>query len=312
MNRLRQEREKGHACVYGSCTRPSLRSTARSAGSTELEMLNGQVRDLPTTQQELLGLIRDVEVSTGLYTSLLTTAQELARREGWHGRQRAGHRLRRHANTSPVKPSKSQIILISTAAGRLRRRRRPRLRKALQAGVDDPDLIEKAGQSSCLRDDLAQQETARMHRDLKAKQASKRNTRRRRAERSRDREPEEPQDGAAFRHDGRQEQLHHDRRAQPGGRQVVRQRQPGGRPDQQRQESPADRRRPCAAATSTSISAFPARERSVRIHQRPDPDRRCAARNVGARPHADSRRVRFRRTRRSCCCISDSTTASAC
>ena len=43
----------------------------------ELNDLNSQVRELPNTQQEVLRLVRDAEVSTALYTSLLNTAQEL-------------------------------------------------------------------------------------------------------------------------------------------------------------------------------------------------------------------------------------------
>ena len=41
----------------------------------EIAELNEQVRDLPNTQQEVLRLVRDVEVNTQLYTALLNTAQ---------------------------------------------------------------------------------------------------------------------------------------------------------------------------------------------------------------------------------------------
>ncbi len=47
------------------CIRPSSLWTGRSSRlNAELDDLNAQVRDLPTTQQEVLRLIRDVEVTT--------------------------------------------------------------------------------------------------------------------------------------------------------------------------------------------------------------------------------------------------------
>ena len=68
LNQLRQEREK--VTLAFTEMHPTVVALDRQIGrlNAELDMLNGQVRDLPTTQQELLGLIRDVEVEHGACT----------------------------------------------------------------------------------------------------------------------------------------------------------------------------------------------------------------------------------------------------
>ena len=77
LNELRQERDKvtqtftpAHPMVLALD-----KQIERSQG--ELIQLNDQVRELPNTQQEVLRLVRDTEVNTVLYTSLLNTSQEL-------------------------------------------------------------------------------------------------------------------------------------------------------------------------------------------------------------------------------------------
>jgi tyrosine-protein kinase Etk/Wzc len=110
--------------------------------TVELSDLNAQVRDLPTTQQELVRLIRDVEVNTALYTSLLDTAQELrVVKAGTVGNVRVID----YAVTPsyPVKPSRIRILLLSLVLGVVAGVAAAFARKALRVGVDDPDLIEK-------------------------------------------------------------------------------------------------------------------------------------------------------------------------
>jgi tyrosine-protein kinase Etk/Wzc len=77
LNELRQEREK--TTLAFTEAHPTVIALDRQIErlNGELRQLNDQVRDLPSTQQEVLRLIRDVEVNTALYTSLLDTAQEL-------------------------------------------------------------------------------------------------------------------------------------------------------------------------------------------------------------------------------------------
>jgi tyrosine-protein kinase Etk/Wzc len=142
LNELRQEREK--VTLAFTEAHPTVIALDRQIGRMTLELndLNGQVRDLPTTQQELLRLIRDVEVNTALYTSLLDTAQELrVVKAGTIGNVRVID----YAVTpsSPVKPIKSRIMLLSLLLGCFVGVAAAFVRKSLKAGVEDPDLIEK-------------------------------------------------------------------------------------------------------------------------------------------------------------------------
>jgi tyrosine-protein kinase Etk/Wzc len=142
LNQLRQEREK--VILAFTLEHPTVIALDRQIGRLrqELESLNDQVRDLPGTQQELLRLIRDVEVNTALYTSLLDTAQELrVVKAGTIGNVRVID----YAVTPsyPIKPSKFRIMLLSLLLGGFLGVATAFVRKALRAGVEDPDLIEK-------------------------------------------------------------------------------------------------------------------------------------------------------------------------
>jgi len=142
LNELQQQREKttlaftpSHPMVIGLDRQIELLNA-------ELAGLNEQVRDLPTTQQEVLRLIRDVEVNTVLYTSLLNTAQELrVVKAGTVGNVR----IIDYAvlPTWPIAPRKSRILLLSLLLGCFIGVATAFAKKALRAGVEDPDLIEK-------------------------------------------------------------------------------------------------------------------------------------------------------------------------
>lgn len=104
-----------------------------------------QVEGLPTTQQELLSLTRDLKVSTEIYTQLLNKSQELdVMRAGTVGNVRlidtADVDLR-----NPVKPKKALIVLIATLLGACLAIGYVLFRKALNRGVENPDDIEKLG-----------------------------------------------------------------------------------------------------------------------------------------------------------------------
>lgn len=104
-----------------------------------------KVEGLPTTQQELLSLTRDLKVSTEIYTQLLNKSQELdVVRAGTVGNVRlidaADVDLR-----DPVKPKKSLIVLIATLLGALLAVALVLFRRALNRGVENPDEIEKLG-----------------------------------------------------------------------------------------------------------------------------------------------------------------------
>ncbi|MFW0755457.1 polysaccharide biosynthesis tyrosine autokinase [Pseudomonas sp. H11T01] len=104
-----------------------------------------KVEGLPSTQQELLSLTRDVKVSTEIYTQLLNKSQELdVMRAGTVGNVRlidtADVDLRK-----PVKPKKALIVLIATLLGTFLAIAVVLFRKALNRGVENPDQIEKLG-----------------------------------------------------------------------------------------------------------------------------------------------------------------------
>lgn len=142
LNEVRQERDKvtqaftpAHPMVIALD-----RQIERLDG--ELDELNDQVRELPNTQQEVLRLVRDAEVNTVLYTSLLNMAQELrVVKAGTVGNVRVVD-YAVQAN-KPVKPKKALVLLLSLMLGAFIGVTAAFVRKALNAGVEDPDLIEK-------------------------------------------------------------------------------------------------------------------------------------------------------------------------
>ena len=113
--------------------------------TSKQQRLAKQVEGLPTTQQELLSLTRDLKVSTEIYTQLLNKSQELdVMRAGAVGNVR----LIDTADVdllSPVKPKKALIVLIATLLGAFLAIGYVLFRKALNRGVQNPDDIEKLG-----------------------------------------------------------------------------------------------------------------------------------------------------------------------
>ncbi|MDX1655529.1 MAG: GNVR domain-containing protein, partial [Candidatus Competibacteraceae bacterium] len=108
----------------------------------DLGQLNEQVQSLPDTQQELLRLSRNVEVSTELYTSLLNSAQELqVAKAGTLGNVRiVDYAL---PPEEPVKPKKGLILAVSLVLGLFLGVVAAFVRRALRSGVEDPDVVEK-------------------------------------------------------------------------------------------------------------------------------------------------------------------------
>jgi tyrosine-protein kinase Etk/Wzc len=142
LNQIRQEREK--VTLAFTPEHPTVIALDRQIVqlNQQLAALNEQVRDLPSTQQEVLRLIRDVEVNTVLYTSLLDTAQELrVVKAGTIGNVRVIDYA--VTPTWPIKPSRFRILLLALLLGGFVGVAAAFVRKALHAGVEDPDLIEK-------------------------------------------------------------------------------------------------------------------------------------------------------------------------
>ena len=107
--------------------------------------LIGEVGNLPETQQELLRLKRDVEVSNQIYTLLLSKTQELdIVRAGTVGNVRVIDYA--EVNTSkPVKPKKALIVVMATMLGGMLALAIVLIQKAMHKGIEDPSEIEALG-----------------------------------------------------------------------------------------------------------------------------------------------------------------------
>jgi len=107
--------------------------------------LEKQIGALPDTQQELLKLTRDVQVSNETYTGLLNQAQQLEiARAGTVGNVRIIDTAAVDT-TQPVKPKKAVVVLGGTFLGGFLVVAFIFLRKMLSRGVEDPAEIEQLG-----------------------------------------------------------------------------------------------------------------------------------------------------------------------
>ncbi len=116
-----------------------------AAVNKQKQQLVGEVGNLPETQQELLRLKRDVEVSNEIYTMLLSKTQELdIMRAGTVGNVRIIDYA--EVNTSkPVKPKKALIVVMATMLGGMLAVAIVLVQKAMHKGVEDPSEIEAIG-----------------------------------------------------------------------------------------------------------------------------------------------------------------------
>lgn len=125
--------------AYQALTRQLGELTAKQNG------LSKRVEGLPETQQDLLRLTRDVQVSTAIYTQLLNKSQELdVVRAGAVGNVRIIDRADVDI-TKPVKPKKPLIVAIATLLGLFLAIALVLLRKALNRGIETTDAIEQLG-----------------------------------------------------------------------------------------------------------------------------------------------------------------------
>ncbi len=126
---------------------PAYRALLKQIG--DLEGRKGgfqkQVGDLPETQQELLRLTRDLQVSNELYTALLNQAQQLdVARAGAVGNVRiVDPAIVDIAN--PVAPRKALIVAIATLLGAFLATAFVFLQRMLNPGIEDPAEIEALG-----------------------------------------------------------------------------------------------------------------------------------------------------------------------
>ena len=110
----------------------------------ELAQIDKRAQSLPGTQQELLRLSRNAQVSTTLYTTLLNKAQELkVVKAGTVGNVRIiDAALKPYV---PVKPVKGLVLLLGGLLGAMGGVALAILRKRLRGGVEDPEQIEHLG-----------------------------------------------------------------------------------------------------------------------------------------------------------------------
>ncbi len=108
----------------------------------ELSKVEETTKTLPNTQQEILRLTRTAEVASELYTTLLNNAQELkVVKAGTVGNVR----IIDPAVTAnkPVRPKKKFIVAMSFVLGLLLAIAAAVVRKRMQAGVEDPEIVER-------------------------------------------------------------------------------------------------------------------------------------------------------------------------
>ena len=125
---------------------PAYKALIQQIGQLQAQKdaIDKQVGNLPDTQQQLLRLTRDVQVSNDTYTNLLNQAQQLEiARAGTVGNVRVVDTA--VADTQPIKPKKTMIVLGGTVLGAFLAVAFVFLRQLLNRGVEDPAEIEKLG-----------------------------------------------------------------------------------------------------------------------------------------------------------------------
>ncbi len=108
----------------------------------QLADVDGQVKALPGTQQEVLRLLRDAEVSTQMYTSLLNAIQEMnVVKAGTVGNVRIVDPAVTPYRFS--KPRRTMLISLSVILGAFLGVVFALLRNSLHRGVYDPEMVEE-------------------------------------------------------------------------------------------------------------------------------------------------------------------------
>lgn len=107
----------------------------------EAQQVEAKVHTLPRTQQEVVGLQRDVQVNTELYTALLNNVQQL---QVLNAGEIGNARIVDLATPSlgPIKPNKSSALTLSMALGFLAGVASVVMRRSLHQGVKDPHVLE--------------------------------------------------------------------------------------------------------------------------------------------------------------------------
>ena len=126
---------------------PAYKALMQQIGQLEAKKgaIDKQVGNLPNTQQELLKLTRDVQVSNDTYTGLLNQAQQLdIARAGTVGNVRIIDKAAVDI-TQPIWPKKTIVVLGSAFLGGFVALLCVFIRQALNRGIEDPAVIENLG-----------------------------------------------------------------------------------------------------------------------------------------------------------------------
>ncbi|MBD8595755.1 polysaccharide biosynthesis tyrosine autokinase [Pseudomonas sp. CFBP 8758] len=130
-------------------TRQHPASAALSQQISQIESqktsLQAQIKGLPETQQELLRLTRDMQVTTQTYTLVLNKSQEQdIIRAGNIGNVRIIDKADSNIE-EPVKPMRAVIVLVAMLLGALVAVATIFIRQAFYRGVENPEVIENLG-----------------------------------------------------------------------------------------------------------------------------------------------------------------------
>jgi len=125
---------------------PAYQSLLRQKASLieQKRSLDTQIKELPETQQEILRLMRDVEVTQQIYVGLLNKVQELRiLKAGTVGSVRIIDKAL--VQPSPIKPKKAIIVIIAAFLGAVGSAAVVLLRALLNKGIESPDKLEEQG-----------------------------------------------------------------------------------------------------------------------------------------------------------------------
>ena len=110
----------------------------------EKKDLEKQLENLPSTQREILRLMRDVKVNQAIYVQLLNKSQELnIIKASAVGNVRIIDGAVAH--TKPVKPKKALIVVLATLLGGMFSVAFVLIKMAFHHGLENPDEIEEIG-----------------------------------------------------------------------------------------------------------------------------------------------------------------------
>ncbi|MEP5229830.1 MAG: polysaccharide biosynthesis tyrosine autokinase [Alloalcanivorax sp.] len=116
----------------------------RASLNQEKDQLNSQIKQLPETQQEVLRLMRDVEVNQEIYVGLLNKVQELRiMKAGTVGSVRIIDKAL--VQPEPIKPKKALVAILAGMLGAMGSVGYVLVKTMFYRGIDSPEQLEEQG-----------------------------------------------------------------------------------------------------------------------------------------------------------------------